>query len=432
MRMSNILKEANFPVSPTSEDVACNVNGKNGVSRTAPVKDGDTLSFECRSNMPDVTNTGGDGPIAVGHYGPCAIYAKKVDSAIEDQGVGPGWFKLWEDGYDESSGKWCNERFIESGGLLSVTLPQGLQGGDYLFRPEILALHNANQGDPQFFTGCAQVHLESTGNLVAKDTVSIPGWVSTSDPGVAYDLYKYPSMDLPYPIPGPPIVELVPGDSTASTSSVQTTGLLPSDCILENNNWCGKEVPTYNTQDGCWASAQNCWDQNDVCWDTAGPTGGHGCEIWGDYCKTLGDLCENKNFNGPPNAGNVLTPQKRTISPKFWGSGEPIVGAGAPSATPVAKAPVAGSQSSAAASPTADAGSGSGSQGGEQPAALPAPSSSQYFEPAPSNVEPAQGNAAPAPSQGPVEPAAVDGDVVTVTVTAYTTVVVDQFVTVSA
>ena len=34
---------------------------------------------------------------------------------------------------------------------------------------------------------------------------------------------------------------------------VQTKGLKPEGCILERDNWCGFEVPSYTDEQGCWA-----------------------------------------------------------------------------------------------------------------------------------------------------------------------------------
>lgn len=88
-----------------------------------------------------------EGALDPSHVGPCAVYLKKVDNAVYDGAAGDGWFKIWDQGYDNN---WCTINMINDGGLLTVTLPPGLEGGYYLVRPELLALHNANKGDPQY------------------------------------------------------------------------------------------------------------------------------------------------------------------------------------------------------------------------------------------------------------------------------------------
>jgi len=236
---------------------------------------------------------------------------KKVSSAVEDTAKGDGWFKLFDHGYDASTKRWCTDEIIDNNGLLSVKLPKGLEGGSYLARPEILALHAANSGDPQFYTGCAQIFLESSGNLGPESTVSIPGYVKYGQPSTSFDIYN---SDLSsYTVPGPAVANLVAKSGASTSSSTQTEGLKPDGCLVENSNWCGKEVPSYSDEKGCWAASEDCWSQGKTCWAEALPTGGKGCDLWQTKCQGIQDQCSAGNFNGPPNKGEVLTPQKEKI-----------------------------------------------------------------------------------------------------------------------
>jgi hypothetical protein len=270
------------------------------------VKDGALLTFEIRSWPDDPTKERLD----KGHKGPCAVYLKKVDSAVTDKATGDGWFKIFDHGYDSATDRWCTDEIIGNNGLLSVHLPKGLEGGDYLARPEIIALHAANADDPQTYTGCAQIFLESNGNLVPESTVSIPGYMQYGTPSTHFDIYNTDNSE--YVIPGPDVAKLTPrGAQTASTS--QTDGQRPEGCIMENGNWCGTEVPSYSDEAGCWASQENCWDQSEVCYDTVLPTGHAGCDLWQKKCQAIQDACTNKNFNGPPNKNKDLTPVEKPI-----------------------------------------------------------------------------------------------------------------------
>lgn len=309
MRMSPYSDTAGSPIaSLDSDDMACNVGGTEGVSRVQSVKDGALLSFEIRSWADDPSKE----PLDRGHKGPCAVYLKKVDSAINDRGAGDGWFKIFDHGYDASTKRWCSDEIIDNKGLLNVRLPRNLEGGSYLARPEILALHAANSGDPQFYTGCAQIFLESSGNLGPVETVSIPGYVKYGQPATSFDIYN--TDNAKYTLPGPPVAQLTARTATGDTAKTsQTEGLKPEGCILENANWCGKEVPDYSDEKGCWAAGENCWAQSKVCYDTSPPTGNAGCELWSKKCTALNDACNAKNFNGPPNKGKVLTPEKNSI-----------------------------------------------------------------------------------------------------------------------
>jgi hypothetical protein len=276
------------------------------VSRVQPVKDGALLTFEIRSWPDDATKERLDR----GHKGPCAVYLKKVDDASTDKAVGDGWFKIFDHGYDSATDRWCTDEIIDNNGLLSVHLPKGMEGGDYLARPEIIALHVANKDDPQTYTGCAQIFLESSGNLVPESTVSIPGYMKYGTPSTHFDIYNTDNSE--YVIPGPKVAKLtLKGVQTASTT--QTEGLKPEGCIMENANWCGKEVPSYSDEEGCWASQENCWDQGKVCFSSSPPTGNAGCDLWQKKCQALQDACTAKKFNGPPNKGKVLTPVKKAV-----------------------------------------------------------------------------------------------------------------------
>ncbi|RMZ72728.1 endoglucanase B [Pyrenophora seminiperda CCB06] len=311
MRMNPNKAKASSPISSLdSDDMACNAGGTKGVSRVQPVPDGALLTFEIRA-WPDNPSKE---RLDRGHKGSCAVYLKKVDDAVTDTAAGDGWFKIFDHGYNSATKRWCTDEIIDNNGLLSVKLPKGLKGGDYLARPEILALHAAKDGDPQEYTGCAQIFVQSSGNLVPESTVSIPGIMKYNTPPTDFDIYNKPASD--YQLPGPPVAKLTSsaGKNTASASAlVQSTGLKPEGCIMENANWCGKEVPDYSTEKACWASAQNCWDQSDVCFNTSPATGNAGCKIWQDKCKDINAKCTAGDWTGPPNKGKVLTPVKKTV-----------------------------------------------------------------------------------------------------------------------
>ncbi|KAI9747127.1 MAG: hypothetical protein M1835_002212, partial [Candelina submexicana] len=298
VRMPNDPNHATDPI-PTvdSQDMACGVDGGTGVSRVCPVKGGATITFEFRS-WPDGSVPGS---IDTSHKGPCAVYMKKVDSAINDKALGDGWFKIYEDYYDSGANKWCTEKLIDNNGHLSVALPSDIAGGYYLLRPEMLALHQADKGDPQFYPGCAQIYLEASGSSTPSNKVSIPGYVKQNDPAMTFNIWDTP-MKLPYPSFGPPVYKSSSKRAEISTrtdGSGQTEGLKPADCVLQNGNWCAKEVPKYNDEKSCWASNKNCWDQSDACYKAAQPVGHYGCTTWESRCNAVENACKAGNFNGP-------------------------------------------------------------------------------------------------------------------------------------
>ena len=262
VRMRRDPSKASAPMHPDVPAIACGYDGELANPRVASVDDGATLTFEFRSWANDPSK----GAIDPRHVGPCSIYLKKVDSAVANNtAAGDGWFKIWEEGYDEDEKTWCTSKLGGNGvagpynGTLSVALPVSLAGGYYLARPELLALHAAPDGDPQFYTGCAQIFVDSAGDKVPRTTVSIPGHVAMSDPSVTFNIYKTP-LALPYSMPGPAVAELVSSGGangatcggSASAAPTQTEGLEPEGCILTNAGFCATESPDYSDEKGCW------------------------------------------------------------------------------------------------------------------------------------------------------------------------------------
>ncbi|CAI6332511.1 unnamed protein product [Periconia digitata] len=376
VRMRKDPAKTTFPINNyASDDMACNVDGTTGVSRVQPIKDGSTLTFEMRSWPDDKSKES----LARQHYGPCAFYLKKVSSAVEDKGAGDGWFKLYEQGYNKDTDRWCTDDLIDNKGHFSVKIPENLAGGYYLARPEVLALHNATNGDGQFYLGCGQIFVDSKGDLGPEkgSTVSIPGYVKAGDPSVQFNIYN--KKNDQYKVAGPPVAKLVSGASSKSETT-QTEGLKPEGCILENGNWCGKEVSSYSDEKGCWASGEECWAQDKKCWAEAGPTGGKLCKIWSAKCTAMNDACTAKQFTGPPNKGKDLTPEKAKID----------VG-------PVMGSKLEVVQGDAAAAPSSSSNDNSKAEETSVAAEVePAPSSSAAAQPAPSSqAAPSSSQAAP-------------------------------------
>ncbi|KAJ9272904.1 CAZyme family AA9 [Paecilomyces variotii] len=360
IRMNNDAKTANFYIKPiTSPDIACGIQGEIGASRVCPTKASSTLTFSFREEPSNPNSP----PLDPSHKGPAAVYMKKVASATaSNNAAGDGWFKIWESVYDESVGKWGTEKMIDNDGHISVTIPSDIEGGYYLARTELLALHAASQGDPQFYVGCAQLFVVSNGTA-RPSTVRIgEGTYDLSMKGLTYDIYEMP-LALPYPMYGPAVYEAgddegsgmdasSPGvvstpTATALASSVvatgvaadekyevliQTEGLKPKNCVFVNGNWCGLEVPDYNDQNSCWEASDNCWRQNDDCWNKTQPTGFNNCQIWSDQkCKVIQGQCKQDNPTGPPNKGVDFTPKWPSLKGsmkvftrrqwRIWGSG---------------------------------------------------------------------------------------------------------------
>ncbi|KAL9607822.1 MAG: hypothetical protein Q9167_007304 [Letrouitia subvulpina] len=302
VRMSNDNGKATNPIHGiTGNDMACGVNGDKGVARVCSANAGSKITFNWRV-WPDGSQPGA---IDKSHMGTCSVYMKKVDNAAADNNAaGDGWFKIFEQDYDNDTQQWCTTKLLMNNGLFSIMLPTDLQGGYYLVRPELLALHQAdkNPADPQFYVGCAQIFLKSTGSSVPKDTVPIPGYVSMQDPAMTFDIWTAPKH-LSFPQFGPPIYKS--GSSKReihgrTVQTVQTIGLKPADCVIQNNNWCGTTIARYSDEKSCYAASSSCWDQSTACYDSSGPTGSKNCQKWESYCEAIQKTCSSGNPSGPP------------------------------------------------------------------------------------------------------------------------------------
>ncbi|PMD36081.1 glycoside hydrolase family 61 protein [Hyaloscypha variabilis F] len=245
IRMPQYTTNATAPVTDlTSSDIACGYNGTISVFRVCKVEQGGVLTFKFQQ-YPDNSRAG---VLASSEKGPCSVYMKYVDSAIDDPGAGSGWFKIYEEGYDKNSSQWCTDTLIQDNGLLSVAVPIELAGGYYLVRPELMTLP---QGDstPSFYTGCAQIFLDSGETTLPNDVVSIPGYIQAGDPTLQFDIS---APVLPYTVPGPSVyVSNVSPTIQHPSLPFQNVGVLPSNAVLTNGNWFGVELSSYSAAEGC-------------------------------------------------------------------------------------------------------------------------------------------------------------------------------------
>jgi expansin (peptidoglycan-binding protein) len=148
------------------------------------------------------------------HKGPILYYLAK-----SSDGSGAVWFKIYEDGYDASSGQWATDKMIANRGLMTITLPSDIAPGNYLLRGEIFALHNAYVIDGvQPYVGCVELTISGSGSATPAG-VSIPGVYSDTDAGLNVDVYQ--PIAVPYPIPGPALY--VSGSAPSSSSGSAST-----------------------------------------------------------------------------------------------------------------------------------------------------------------------------------------------------------------
>ncbi|KAB5518700.1 glycosyl hydrolase family 61-domain-containing protein [Coniochaeta sp. 2T2.1] len=227
----------------TSNDVACN----GGPNPTTPsdkiisVTAGSTVQAVWRHTL----TSGPEDVMDASHKGPTIAYLKKVDNALTDKGIGNGWFKIQEDGYN--SGNWGTSKVITNGGLQSITIPKCIPNGQYLLRAEMIALHGAgSSGGAQLYMECAQINVTGGTATASPATYSIPGIYKATDPGILINIYSMtPSSN--YVIPGPQLFSCDGGSSNPNpvttttkpaTTLVTTTAKPPTTTTSTPNNGC--------------------------------------------------------------------------------------------------------------------------------------------------------------------------------------------------
>ncbi|KAL4765019.1 putative endoglucanase [Aspergillus foveolatus] len=207
---------SNSPVTDvTSTDLTCNVNGDQPAAKTLEVAAGDKITFEWHHNTRDSS----DDIIADSHKGPILVYMAPTEAGS----AGNNWVKIYEDGYND--GTWAVDTLIANKGKHSVTVPD-VPAGNYLFRPEIIALHEGNrEGGAQLYMECVQFKVTSDGTTQLPEGVSLPGAYSATDEGILFDIYS--SFDS-YPIPGPAVWDGASSGSGSSGSSSSSSAAATS------------------------------------------------------------------------------------------------------------------------------------------------------------------------------------------------------------
>lgn len=215
---------SNSPVKDlTSDDVFCNVDGTTAASSTISIAAGGTLTSEWYHD------TRGDDIIDSSHVGPIVAYIAPADATAGED----AWVKIYEEGYDGS--EWAVTKLIANEGKVDITIPSTLAAGDYLYRIEILALHesdtlytvNSARGI-QLYPSCHQLTVTGSGSTSLPGGVPFPGTYTDDEPGILFNVYSEDAST--YVIPGPDVWDgtsydtsgYTDGSSASSTAAVST------------------------------------------------------------------------------------------------------------------------------------------------------------------------------------------------------------------
>ncbi|CAE7114920.1 unnamed protein product [Rhizoctonia solani] len=173
----------NSPVKDlTSTDVACNVKNA-AVPKTLEVSAGDVITFEWSHDNRN------DDVIDGSHKGPALVYVAPTSS----NGAGAVWNKIFQDVYTT---EWAVDTLKKNSGHVSVTVPN-LEAGEYLFRPELVTLHEADTAynvNPargvQLYMECIQFKIVSEGGAKIPAGIDFKTSYTYSDKGLVFNLYN--------------------------------------------------------------------------------------------------------------------------------------------------------------------------------------------------------------------------------------------------
>ncbi|PIA15975.1 hypothetical protein COEREDRAFT_43850 [Coemansia reversa NRRL 1564] len=220
-----------------STDLRCRTKDISTTSiKKCPVTAGETLSVEWHH----IENSVSVDVMSPSHVGPCIIYM----APLESNGEGDVWFKIFEEGYDKSSKKWCTNKVIDNNGRLEIPIPSNILSGDYLVRTELLALHQAkSEGGAQFYPNCVVINVENGKNVSLPKRYAIPGIYDPKDPGILYDRSSDPTM---YVIPGPAIDSDDKAHNTDAESDSESAKISESNSDTEEEPSPTSDLPKSN------------------------------------------------------------------------------------------------------------------------------------------------------------------------------------------
>ncbi|KAF2158509.1 lytic polysaccharide monooxygenase [Zasmidium cellare ATCC 36951] len=191
-----------------SEDLRCNAGAGSAFSETYDVKAGDTIGFKLSFDE------------LIEHPGPGFVYMSKAPGDVGSY-VGDGdWFKVWEGGANGAANvdtnwvTWQKDR-------IEFAIPADIPDGDYLVRPEHIAIHENHVGKAQFYMECAQLRISGGGSGTPSPLVKIPGLYATDDPGFTYSIWT--GSDPGYTMPGPAVWGGSANANTTNTGAASGT-----------------------------------------------------------------------------------------------------------------------------------------------------------------------------------------------------------------
>jgi hypothetical protein len=181
-------------ITPLDNDFRCNEGSftNAGKTKTATVAAGDTIGVQLWYGA------------TMQHPGPIQVYMSKAPGLASQYDGSGDWFKIHQetvcgstsDGLQDTD--WCTW----DKDRVTFRIPPDTPPGEYLVRPEHIALHGAHGGHAEFYFSCAQIKVTGSGNGTPGPTVKIPGVYDNTEPGIRFNIYG--ARDYPHK-PGPAV-----------------------------------------------------------------------------------------------------------------------------------------------------------------------------------------------------------------------------------
>ncbi|KAG9123374.1 hypothetical protein FRC07_015024 [Ceratobasidium sp. 392] len=226
----------NNPVKDVkSKDIVCNTNNS-PVGQTIEVKANDQITFEWSHDTRD------DDIIDGSHKGPVMAWIAPTSS----NGFGSAVDKL-----------------KANGGHVTITIPD-LAAGEYLLRPEIIALHEADTDfavnpvrGAQFYMDCVQIKVVSSGSVTLGAGLDFQKDYKSNGHGILFNLYgadpttyKSPGGALaPFAVTSQPgIKRVTPGTKPTTAAPQPTTTTTPASKPTTTTTGNGINPPLTNSR----------------------------------------------------------------------------------------------------------------------------------------------------------------------------------------
>ncbi|KAI1500930.1 lytic polysaccharide monooxygenase [Biscogniauxia marginata] len=230
---------------PTSQKTATGIAWSNGASdngfvKSSQVSTADVICHLSAANAPETAPATAGSNVTItwntwpeSHKGPVIDYLADCgdDCATVDKST-LKWFKISELGQislgsgSGSTGKWADDLIIENGFTWSAAIPATIKPGNYVWRHELIALHEGqNEGSAQLYPQCFNIEISGSGTVSPEGVIGTELYTAT-DPGILHNIYNDESLSAvtDYIIPGPALPDFgASSGGSASAPAVSST-----------------------------------------------------------------------------------------------------------------------------------------------------------------------------------------------------------------